>query len=62
VQEVQPEVFHKPIEETQLDYNPYEENFHGYAFSQENNPNPELSERVRQTTLKRLSTKHLTQH
>ena len=36
-----------------------EENFHGYAFSQENNPNPELAKRVRQTTLKRLSQKNI---
>lgn len=33
--------------------------FHGYAFSQENNPNPELSKSVRKSTTRRISTINL---
>lgn len=32
-----------------------EQPYHGYAFSEESNPNPELVERVRQATIKRLT-------
>jgi hypothetical protein len=33
--------------------------YHGYAFSEEENPNPELVERVRQVTIKRITSKGL---
>lgn len=57
IQEVEPL---PPYEDHTVEENLHEEeNFHGYAFSQENNPNPELANRVRQTTLKRLSRKDI---